>query len=363
MCMRRRTLALPVLSLLTASACSTFDEQPVLLADAASSPTTTVATSTSERTAPAPPAIAEPDSLCRPLPPGRVTVDLRPLWPAGTTVELQIQETAVSTGRAGAATASTSTVGVEVIEESDGGWVFEWTADATVVEYFGVASRASVETWMGDLPPHRLRYALSGDRVDVRAVDIDSLRIEAEWLADGVELFDSTWAADQLRADFAAMEDQEVGDFFLGLPALFHAFEGLQLSFGRPIEYSTTLPNSLGGPEFPALTTIELTDLVDEDGCVAVHMRTLPDPDHFADLLAESFRLALPFLSDAEIETRVAEVAALDISDSYSAQFDVHTRRFHQIHATRRTSDGTFVWLERTGIVDIGDREPVILRS
>lgn len=359
--MRPSTSLLVVLAM--ASACAANGREAAPLADSSASSTTTGPATTTEGTDPAPPATIEPASLCRPLPPGRVSVDLRPRWTAGATVDLEIQETAVATGRAGTATASTSTVRVEVIEETDRGWILEWTADASIVELFGVASAEAVETWMSGLPPHRFRYELSQDRVDVRAVEVESLRLEAGRLADGVELFESPGAASDLRTDFASMDDQELGDFFVDNPFLFHAFEGVELSFGRPIEYPTTLPNALGGPAFPALTSIELTDLVDDDGCVAVRMRTVPDPAHFADLLADSFRAAVPHLSDSEIHTRVAAIAALDISDTYRAQFDVHTRRFHQIHATRRTSDGTFVWLERTGILDIGDKEPVILRS
>lgn len=313
-------------------------------------------------TAPAP-TIPE-DGLCQPLAPGRTFVILEPPWAVGGHVDLQIQEASVATGWPADAASTVHGVSVDVIEGTDrGGWVFRWTADVSVVERFGLATGPEIAARMGDVPVHVVDYELSGDRLDVEVADVEDLRQEARLLADGVEAFDSTPAGAATRAEFDAMGEDELGDVFLYLPVLFHAFEGVELSFGEPVDFATTLPNALGGPEFPALGSIELTDLTDDDGCVALLMTIVPDPEHFEALLAESFRVAEPELSDTEVEARVAAAAAFEFSDTYLAKFDAHTQRFHRIDVTSRTSDGTFVWLDRTSLIDVGDKEPVVLRS
>ncbi len=328
-------------------------------APAPSASGSTVTTTAPVTTAPAP--TTPDDLLCRPLPPGRTSVILEPRWAVGSHVDLEIQEASVATGWPADASSTVHDVSVDVVERTEGGgWVFRWTADVSVVERFGLASGPEIAAHMGEVPVHQVNYELSEDRLDVVVADVEGLREEARLLADGVEVFDSTPAGAETRAEFDAMGDDELGDVFLYLPVLFHAFEGVQLSFGEPVEFATTLPNALGGPEFPAVGSIELTDLIDDDGCMALLMTIVPDPEHFEPLLADSFRVADPKLSDEEVDARVAAAAAYEFLDTYVAKFDAHTQRFHRIDVTSRTSDGTFVWLHRTSLIDVGDKEPVV---
>ena len=130
---------------------------------------------------------------------------------------------------------------------------------------------------------------------------------------------------------------------------MFHAFDGLTLSVDEPTMESRVMGNATGGPPFPAITTTEVDRLVDDHGCVSVSMRTIPDPEQFAEILAQS--LGDSFGAETSEDDNPFE--GMTIEELVVAEVDGQTGRVLRVEQTETGSLSGDTGTRSTIVTDI----------
>lgn len=263
---------------------------------------------------------------CEPAPPGTDTYVVDPAWSPGDerAVEVEIRRSRH------ADISSTTPATVRVVDVGVGGQRMRWSSRSTTIE--GAGYSELVADVVDALPPEVVEYTLRSGVV-VSVDNVDDIRSNLEALNDvlieaGVD--EESMAAGS--ALFDSMSDEAFGRVFSERPQLFHAFEGFELTAGEPIEFDDLLPNALGGKPFPAISTVELTSVDDEDGCVALAWTTRPEPDEVLRILNESLeRLA----QTDEAVLSPDEVGELAIESRLRAQYDYASGALVEISAVQ----------------------------
>lgn len=258
---------------------------------------------------------------CQPAPPDTGVVLTGPTWQNGVQRELEVQIRKSTSPSAASLTPVTLTV-LETV--GSGGARFEWVSSQTALN--GVPARPDLEDLLEGAPKERIVYSVDDDRYFRAVENVDELRT-----AYG-ETFDLLVDAGMSEAEVTAgrefldgLSDDGVSQIFSERPMIYHALEGFELEVGQSRSGDDVLPNVFGGEPFPAVSTVGITNLVDDDGCVEVTMTVVVVPDEFIRILSESLDLAgpPPDESDATIENTVI------------AQYDLHTGLLRSVSATQ----------------------------
>ncbi len=314
---------------------------------------------------PQPAATAAPDPAdgdaptpitCSPVSPDQTRVVIVPPWTTGVTRELRIAQERSGAGEA-ASGAGASRVTVSVEAEHAEGWTLRWDADATVLDGLGLSAAVLEEADRRDnLPRQQIRYRVGRSGMFEEVLNVDELRqavdealiaLAAVAPGGGEGLADS-------QALVAGLPDQALADIYTEDLRIFHGLEGLELEVGEQVELAEELPNPFGGPPVPAVTTIEILETVDRDGCVSIQARTLPDPDQFLDVMYESLVAAFP---KTEVEPGSAELAALVedvvLDNLLAAQLDPGTGYLRRIGARKVVGDRDQERIETVVLTDV----------
>ncbi len=293
--------------------------------------------------------------FCAAAPESTDSVVALPPWSDGVerAIELQIgredSRQQISTGL------SRTPVQLTTEESADGGWSFLWAAEPTLVDDLAIPPQLldQAAPLLAEVPQQLIRYRLSENRTwlgvdnpeEIRQAALDTVDILGNILPTEVP------ALEQTRQLFATMPDENLGQIFSEEPQLLHSLEGLELAVDEVLEFRDLLPNALGGEPFPATTTIEVVDLIDGDGCVAIRMRVVPDSEDFVPILMETLRQSFPATTTEE-ELGTA-LNSFEIENLIVGQYDYGSGFFRRITATQRFSDGTQERVDTKIITDV----------
>ena len=293
---------------------------------------------------------------CTPAPESIEQVATLPPWANGTERHLEVESWREDTSQPEAAgtrlTSARLTLDVNV---ATGGWNFVWDAGPTTFDESTVTEQLFDEAapLLAQMPEQLIRYQLDNDRFWLGVDNPDEIRATAVKVAEltaQVAPSDSDLMA-QARELYETLPDAEIGLLFSEEPQILHSLEGLELAVGEMIEFSSLLPNALGGDEIPAVTTIEIVDLVDDDGCVAIEMRVIPEPGALGAIMAETLRLRFPdFTDDGAFE---AAANSMEIESTYQGQYDFGSGFFRKVTETKRISDASMSRVDTTIITDV----------
>ena len=279
---------------------------------------------------------------CTAAPQSTTTLDLSPPWSEGVVRTLELRIGREGSSRPPPAGLSLTPVQLTV-EDGDGdGWTFLWAAEPTLPGNLEIPAHLLDETaqFLARVPPQRIRYRIGEERAWMGATNPDEIRQVVlntmEILGEDPEM---EGGLEQALHFYANMPDENLTEMFTQEPKLLHSLEGIELAVDEVLEFSDMLPNTLGGEPFPATTTIEILDLVDEDDCVAIQMRVVPDSEVVASILTETLRQAFPATAtDAQVE---AAVQSFEIENLIIGQYDYASGYFRKVTVTQRISDGT----------------------
>lgn len=349
-----RISALALAAALAVSACgsgSTDSASSTNLDDAATAEATESTTpsdeATTSTTAPTNRGEAMPIS-CSPLPDSTTTVSMLPPWGDGVTRSLELQIGREDSRQPTSAGLSLTPVQVRSTAIDDDVTELTWEAEASVLDGLGLS--ADDLDALGEIPPQRFEYRLGSDRLWLGADNTEEIRATAlttiDLLADS---FDEQ-TLQQVRALYESMPDENLAQLFTEEPRLFHSLEGIALTIGTAAEAPELLPNALGGDPFPAITTVEIVDLVDGDGCVSIELRTVLDRDETDRILADTLEARFPDSSAADLESIMV---GFEIENLVVAQYDAGSGFFRTVTGTQRTSDGSTERVDTKIITDV----------
>jgi hypothetical protein len=120
--------------------------------------------------------------------------------------------------------------------------------------------------------------------------NVDEIRSEILEAADVLAEIGAIDDPTSLEEFYGNLSDDGIAQIFSERPITYHALDGFPLEVGQPLAFDDQLPNAFGGAPFPAMTTVEITNLVDADGCIEVTMTVVPDPEQFFPILEQSMR-------------------------------------------------------------------------
>lgn len=281
-----------------------------------------------------------------------------PEWTPGMTRQLELRggrsDTRVEPVVDGMSVAAVS-LRVDDIAE-DGEFVFEWDAGATASDFWN----GQEEDWVTDLiaraPKQRFEYSLDADRYWLGLRNHDEVRqsylTTVELFADVAPL--DAPIVDQMRNFYTTMSDETLEIYAAEGPQLLHFFEGLVLSAAEPIRYEDSLPNAMGGAPLPALTSIDLIDPADADGCVLLEMRTILDAAAAVPIIFETVDAAFgPSVDKDEVQSMAEQ---FEMTNEVTAQYDPGSGFFVSVEATQTISYPGASRIDKTIITDVTDR-------
>lgn len=304
------------------------------------------------------PSVEVPDetavSLCEPAPAGTTTVLPLPPWTEGVQRELELQIGRSNTVSPTPEGFSRTPVNLTVEAGTDHGWVMRWELESTVLDGIDVPEEAREMTaeLLSSLPPQQIGYELRADRVWLGVTNAEEIRAATMEMLDLVfDLHGDDPAVGQTRDLFESMPDDALARLYSEDPQVFHVLEGIELTVDDPIEFPDQLPNALGGEPFPAVTTVEILEVEDDDGCIAIQMQVLPDPERVMSILMDTLASFLPpGTSQQELE---AAAEGFEIENRIVGQYDLGSGYFRRITATQRVGDGAMERVDTKIITDL----------
>jgi hypothetical protein len=289
-----------------------------------------------------------PEPTCTPAPEGTTVVDPRPDWDQVDERRLTHQRLRVDSRSTGPEVSGVTPARLSVVDADATGWELVWESERTIAEALELPPElvAQAVDLIDEVPQQRVSYRL--DRASRRWLGVtnaEELRADVEttfgFLADSGQFAAGT--LDDMSSAFAAMPDEGLALVFAQSMQAFHALEGVELEVGQPVEGPNESPNPVGGSPFPARSTVEITELIDVDGCVSIELRTEIDGEQALPLIMSSVRQLFPEL-EADTEQDQAELDALarsfDLEHLIVGQYDPGTGFFHRVTATRRIDNG-----------------------
>ncbi|MEZ5246912.1 MAG: hypothetical protein R2707_17590 [Acidimicrobiales bacterium] len=368
-----RTAGAILVTLLMAGACGSDDVEATPLPTSASTSTTTLSGEDTSTDSASPEPGTDDDgasdastdptdevdavTLCTAAPRSTTTLIPSPPWSDGVARTLELRIGREDSRRELPDGLSRTPVQLTVEDDDGDGWTFLWAAEPTLLDDLGIPAELLDEAapLLAEVPPQRIRYRIGGERAWLGVTNPDEVRQAALDTIDilGEIIPAEDLALEQTRQLFAGMPDEALTQIFAEEPQVLHSLEGIELAVDEVLEFRDLLPNTLGGEPFPATTTIEILDLVDDDGCVAIQVRVVPDAEAFIPILMESLRQAFPATAtDTEIED-AAE--SFEIENLILGQYDYASGYFRSVTATQRISDGTSERVDTKIISDVTD--------
>jgi len=296
---------------------------------------------------------ATPATVCAPVSADVESVRVPVAWSEGRMVQLEVEIRKDRPGSAIPAGASSLTpVSVVVVAEDSDGWLLEWRQSGTVLESFGLPPELASTTGGVGMPA--IEYRLSRQGVVGGVQNVGELRVALlstlGLLAERAGGADSTIAG--LVSLYENLPDESLANLLTQTLVTFHAFDGIEVDVGSGVTFDGELPNWLGGPPFPAVTTLSVEEVVDQGGCVLLQIRTVPDSELFASAMAESLKGALE-ASDENAQEVEAALEGFDIETTVIARIDATTGRAVEVTAETRVTDGTVTAVNSTVIRDV----------
>lgn len=276
--------------------------------------------------------------LCTPIDRVETTVRTSPDWVAGESRKYELQTGQEDSSRPAFGLMNTTSVTLNVERADEQGFTFLWEMEPVAFNEL-LGDSAMAEAIFLEAPLQRLRYRLDRDRywlgventADVRAATAETLELIGRFSSP-----EEAQVLGDLEAAYAAMSDETLSQLFAVEPQMLHNLEGYQITEGEVFEWLDILGNNLGGPPIPATASIRILDLVDDDGCVAIEVRSEPDAEQFAEIMAASIEAMFPAseqFAPGELEALVGGVV---IRNSQIGQFDATTGYFRRITAVQR---------------------------
>lgn len=355
-----RGVGVPVLVIAVSAACSSADGSTDIAGPSTSATSTAAVPSTtalpaataSTTAAPKPtdPPVgtsAAPSAagagLCEPAPPDASGIATGPDWFPGEVRQLEVESGRSGSGSDSPGGLAVTPVELEVLDAGPDGYRFAWRAATSDVVVAGAspATAEAAEDVLAELPTPTIVYSVTADHEylgventeEMRAALIESIDFLAE---RGVIPEDE--AFERVRGLYETLDGPTIDQLLTEEIRTFHLFDGVELADGEQVRVDDLLPNALGGEPFPAETVIELTRIVDEDGCVEIVQTTTPDPVRFGEILAES--VVASGLVPAG--TPLDEVdLVFEVENRIIAQYDYASGRVRQIRATQRVEVDT----------------------
>ncbi len=297
-------------------------------------------------------------ALCTAAPESTTFVVTLPPWSDGAQRTLEVQSGRQDTSGGFPPDLILTPVHLTVEASADDGWRFLWDAGPTLLDDLRTPQLAldQLTPLLAEVPRERIRYRLSEDRVwlevdnpdEIRQAALDTLDLISPWLSTMDPATFSTDSVAQARELFATMPDEDLAQLFSQRPQLLHELEGIEIAVDAAYKFSGLLPNPFGGGPFPATTTIEVVDLIDEDSCVAIEMSVVPDPEDFARIAAETLRQTLATEEELRATTDAFELETLVVG-----QYDHGSGFFRRLTATERVSFESEEIIETTIITDV----------
>jgi hypothetical protein len=282
-----------------------------------------------------------PSALCKPAPESTTSVLAEPPWALGVERDIEIQIGRSNTSREVPTGLSRTPVKLTVEDNIDDGWSFLWAAEPTLLDDLDApeAVLEQGERLLAEAPQQLIRYRLSNERAWLGVDNPDELR---ESLVATKDLLTELTGNDRTLQEafnvLTRLPDENLEMLFAREPQLLHFLEGIEVSVDEVVEFRDFIPNALGGAPFPATTTIKIVDLVDNDGCVAIEVRTIPDPEGFVDIMIETLQQTFPAgTTDDELESAAT---SFDVENRYVGQYDYESGFFQSVTRTQRISDG-----------------------
>jgi hypothetical protein len=280
--------------------------------------------------------------MCTPAPDDATSIVTGPDWIVGASRQLQMEDGRSGSGQSvGGLTITPVVLDVLASEPSTVGLAWRAGRGAPIAGTT-TSDAAAISEVLADLPTTDILYTLDGAGAFVGVENIEEQRAALidtiDALADHGAIPDDVH--ERLRTAYDQLGDQQIGQVVSEPMQLFHALDGLTLEVGERIELDDLVPNALGGEPFAAVTTIELVQMVDEDGCVAIERHTVPDPDHVSQMLLESIAEQGMLPDQVSIEDGTD---GLEVEMVIRAQYDYESGRLRQIRSTQRVSLGAEV--------------------
>ncbi|MDA3038379.1 MAG: hypothetical protein O3C27_02415 [Actinomycetota bacterium] len=301
--------------------------------------------------------VAVQGQLCQPASDATTSVVVGPPWSDGVVRDLLFERS-----RRDSRTRDLERfVGVTpvrlTVAEAAGRLSFSWESESTVFDestFFRDMGAVEMIAVLDSLPPPSLRYSVSGER----GVEIENIEDLRAWPAKFLRSFASASSeserleqVEQVEQMYAAMPSEVIAERFADLPGLLHYLDGSEFRPGEVREVPDLVPNLLGGEPIPATTRHEVLDLIDDDGCVAIKVRTVPDTEAFTAVVLETLRQRLPgSLTEEDLR---AELGRLEIELTTIAQFDVGSGFVRRVTSTQRIGSGSHIRIDTTVITDM----------
>ncbi|MEM9204445.1 MAG: hypothetical protein AAGC53_22620 [Actinomycetota bacterium] len=353
--MRNQWLAVASIAVAVATtSCTQTDEERLnaVVAAAATSTTTTPLFTPASPDAD----LAQSSPLeCTPAPVGTTSIGTAVSWADGMERQLQLQLGRADSTRPSADALSLTPVELRV-SGSEGNWTFLWEAATPSFDEVGISSTmlARLGPALDALPHQRIEYRVDRDPYRIDVLNAPELRDNAlrtiEILSAVFPNEESRTAAEQL---YNGASDDGIAALFFNEPLLFHALEDGFFSVGDPVVFDDVMPNSLGGDPFPALTSIGVAELIDDEGCVAVEITTVPDPELLFPILFQTVEAAFGDV-DAQSDADIAMMAeSFSIETRVTGQFDYGTGRFRRITSVTEIASGRDTRIDTTIITDV----------
>ena len=213
------------------------------------------------------------------------------------------------------------------------------SANSTLIDLLVLPAgfAGEVERTGSAVPGDRFEYLIDGNAVSI--VDLDRMRQNVLDLLDQLQLDGALDAHSTLRNQMSVddIDDATLSGLLIRRPTIYHVLDGHELDRDVAVSFPDVLPNGFGGEPFPATSTVLVEGMLDDEGCVSIVQRTVPEPNAFRRIFA------------AEIERRGAPTsgpvfeAALEefsIERRYIGQFDGGTGRLWRIRGEQITQAG-----------------------
>ncbi len=213
----------------------------------------------------------------------------------------------------------------------------------------------SLENLIAEIPKQRIQYQVDTSGIYLNATNQDQIRADMSITLEALIESELIPGIEQATTLLASMTDEQLAQLLTEPVQVYHSMAGVQLDLNTPIGFDDELPNTLGGEPFPAATTIEATNLVDDDGCVEITYRTTLDPELALPLLFESVARAFDLEDPNEQEHAELEamVESFQIENLIVGQYDTATGLFYRVTATQTITDGSDEQVDTTVITDV----------
>lgn len=295
-----------------------------------------------------------PPIACTPAPTDMVSVWMAPIWQVGDIRELIQYKQRIDSRSPEVVGFSETPIRLQVLAADDATVTFEWRPEVTDLSSLiqTPLAAALIGDLLDDLPPQPIVYRI-GPTVQLEAVEnIHELR---SYTADLYQALGKALPGLEGAAEMVLdLPDETLGQLLAKDVLTIHGLEGLEIGVNDAIMIDDELPNPFGGDALAAKTRIDLTDLVDSDGCVQARMVTELDAETALPALLNALA-TLTGDDDVDNAELAAVAASFSIVNTVVGQWDAGSGLFRTIVATQSINDGLIQRVDTRIIIDITD--------